>query len=1197
MRKTPLLPATAAAAGIFGGVFALPTAQAACTPTFNPGTGQTVTCDASPPATETTPIAAQPGSTNVAVHVLAGATLQPGGNNAVLLRDQSVVSIAGTIDVSGNTFDGLSLQGTGNSATNSGTIHTTGTQSEAMFTTGNGNMMLNDIGGQITIDGSSHALLSFGGSNNSLINAGTITLGPGAADASALRAAIGGSGNTLINAGTGLITASAVNGLGFWVANSASSAVINDGSIQTSGDGGIAIFSFGNDITITNRGTIETSGANAHGIESTGGSPTVGAILNTGTIATLGNGSGIVVGRFATITNTAGALISSGAAFGIFSSSGATIDNAGAIRSEASGLAGILLSQGGTVTNLAGGLIHGQIQGINSFGAAAAIDNAGTIESVGGPALRFSDGFDNSVVTSGTIIGGNGIAAQFDLGGDAMTVTGGFVTGDVNQSAGDDRFTLRGGTVTGNVSQGDDADDFSMSAGTMNGTLDQGSGPGDGADSFSLSGGTISGDVNQGGQFDMALISGGTIAGALNDGDFLTITGGQVGSVDLKLADNVLTMSGGLVVGNVDAGLHDDTLHLSNGRIGGAVDFGSGNDVVNVSGGSIGGTVLSGIGSDTLNWAGGGRLESGFELGDGNDIAVLRNLTPAFLAPGIPLDGGNESDTLTFDNTGAADVTRFLDWELFELSNSSQLTFSSTLVLGDAGTGTGTLSVDSTSTIFAGNGSHSIEPFAAGLPVTVNNAGMVDLTNGPAAATDSLTIAGNYAGLGGSLGLETVLGADGSPSDRLVIAGGTGSGSTTIQVTNLGGSGALTVADGILLVEATGGATTSPGAFSLRGVVAAGVFEYRLFRGGVMPGAEDDWFLRSRATVIPPPPLPPGSPLPPPSASPSPAGAPLIRPEVPGHAILPAVARRMGLATIGTFHARQGDQLLLRSNAAAPAAWGRVFAATHDQQWDAQIAGLDFQLGPAFDGGMHGLQAGLDLFGIDREDGSQDRGGLFYTHARAGGDVAGFTLGMPDNPSGRLTLQADSVGAYWTRLGSSGWYLDAVALHTWLSGDAASDRGFGAKSAGTVFAASLEGGYPLVLGDGWTLEPQAQAVWQHVDVNRAADRFSNIAYNATDAFSGRLGLRLEGNIEFDGGGLRPYLEVSVWHDFGADDVVLFNATGVTVEGASTALVVAGGASALISDKISVYGELNVSTDLGDGDVQAVGGHFGIRLQW
>ena len=46
----------------------------------------------------------------------------------------------------------------------------------------------------------------------------------------------------------------------------------------------------------------------------------------------------------------------------------------------------------------------------------------------------------------------------------------------------------------------------------------------------------------------------------------------------------------------------------------------------------------------------------------------------------------------------------------------------------------------------------------------------------------------------------------------------------------MGGPGAETVADGILVVDATNGGTTVPGAFTLDGEARGGAFDYYLFR-------------------------------------------------------------------------------------------------------------------------------------------------------------------------------------------------------------------------------------------------------------------------------------------------------------------------------------------------------------------------------
>lgn len=138
---------------------------------------------------------------------------------------------------------------------------------------------------------------------------------------------------------------------------------------------------------------------------------------------------------------------------------------------------------------------------------------------------------------------------------------------------------------------------------------------------------------------------------------------------------------------------------------------------------------------------------------------------------------------------------RFQNWEAISLANSTELTFDGDLVLGDSGTGTGTLTVDDTSTVYAGSGGHAVRPFNSGALVEMANAGRIDLTG--TGAGDVFTVRGNYRGDGGGLYLRTVLGADNSSSDRLVIDGGTATGTTGIGVLNAGGSGAATLADGI----------------------------------------------------------------------------------------------------------------------------------------------------------------------------------------------------------------------------------------------------------------------------------------------------------------------------------------------------------------------------------------------------------------
>jgi len=193
-----------------------------------------------------------------------------------------------------------------------------------------------------------------------------------------------------------------------------------------------------------------------------------------------------------------------------------------------------------------------------------------------------------------------------------------------------------------------------------------------------------------------------------------------------------------------------------------------------------------------------------------------------------------------------------------------------------------------------------------------NNASTIDFAPPIGGAFKTLTTV-NYVGVGGTLRLNTFLGADNSPSDKLVINGGSGSGSTVILVRNTGGPGAETVSNGILVVQAISGGTTTPTAFSLAGGrVTAGAFDYFLFRGGVSPGSQDSWFLRNAIEappVTPPGTTPPGTTPPgttppgttPPGTIPTPTPAPGTPPlptPVPGAPPIPLYDPEVALKSV-----------------------------------------------------------------------------------------------------------------------------------------------------------------------------------------------------------------------------------------------------------------------------------------------------------
>ncbi|ROM69961.1 autotransporter outer membrane beta-barrel domain-containing protein [Pseudomonas brassicacearum] len=769
-------------------------------------------------------------------------------------------------------------------------------------------------------------------------------------------------------------------------------------------------------------------------------------------------------------------------------------------------------------------------------------------------------GNDTYVCDSGTSPGLTDLSGNNSL---TMPANGsGVISGDVTFGIGVDTIVINAnGVIDGDVEQGAEADSFVMNGGRIL-FLAQG----DGLDEF--------------------LMTGGTIVDAFEDGDIARMTGGTIGRVDMKLDDNVFDMSGGNIIGNLVTGFGQDTIILSAGRIGGNVSVSGGNDSVTVSGGEILGEVRASAGDDQFQWSG-GLIHSAILMGDGSDTALLSNLDETLLATTPSLDGGLDQDTLTFAASTTGTGARYVNWETVKLTQGSRLDLTDTLVLGDSATATGVLAIDSSSVLTSTQG--SINPFSAGQSVTLDNSGIIDLARNNTRTNDTLTVQGNYVGTNGQLRLQTALGADDSPSDRLVVNGGTLTGSTAIAVTNLGGAGALTTQNGIEVVQAQGGAVSDSGAFSLAQAVSAGAFDYRLFKGGVS-GNENSWYLRSTVVAGPlaaPDPTLPPLPVPVPGAAP----IPLYRPEVPTWSVLPPAAAQLTLMALGTFHDRQGDQRLLTETGAFGAGWGRVYGKDLDQTWAGTVT-------PRFDGSIKGFQVGNDLYGSTLSGGQTQRIGFFVGHTELNGNVDGFNLGFEGRRAGKIELDGDSYGLYWTLTDPTGGYVDAVVMGTRLDGDNRSERGVKIDNRGHALTLSTEAGYPFAVAADWVLEPQVQIIHQKVSLDTQDDGISRVEFDSDSAWTGRLGARLKGRYQVSGTPVEPYLRANLWHTFSGTDTVTFDNTQriETQQRASTGDLGVGVIVSL-APTVSVYAGADYSKNFDSSQQRSVAGNLGVRVSW
>ena len=425
-----------------------------------------------------------------------------------------------------------------------------------------------------------------------------------------------------------------------------------------------------------------------------------------------------------------------------------------------------------------------------------------------------------------------------------------------------------------------------------------------------------------------------------------------------------------------------------------------------------------------------------------------------------------------------------------------------------------------------------------------------------------------------------------------------------MRIINAGGSGALTLADGITVVQAISGGTTAPSAFAPAGEVRAGAFYYDVFRGGVS-GSPDDWFLRSDFVVPPELPGRPEPPIPPlptdPPPNPLPPGIyPIIGPELATYGVVQPIARQLGFTMLGTLRERIGDTLTTENVGAGADGWARLFGQQIDDRYQAFAD-------PSTSGRMFGVQAGCDIWRGSLISGQRDATGLYFAYGNAALDVNGLTTNAAGTAyvsarTGTVDLFAYSGGAYWTHYGPGGWYLDAVVQGTAYTGNAATQ--FATRPTnGSGIITSLQAEYPipLPLGSYFILEPEGQILWQHTSFSQANDGLGPVALGTTSGTTVRLGIRGQCSIDTESGQVwQPYAAANLWQNRGGESTTSLGVDQVLLLQEATQLEFDAAATAKLNARLSLYAQAGYEFAVGDTDGdkrQSVCGTLGPRYAW
>ncbi|MDM8358926.1 autotransporter family protein [Pandoraea communis] len=964
--------------------------------------------------------------------------------------------------------------------------------------------------------------------------------------------------------------------------------------------------------TIQSGGLLSVAGSTI-GVSITGNA----TLVNNGTINMTGTGRAIrdnTGGLSLTVTNGVGASMTTFDADVIQmnkANSNVVFNNYGTLTSTNNSAQGnqaidfnAITTGTNVLNNFAGGVIQANEADAVRPGINGVINNAGIIRSTNNPgSTSSSDGVDAQTNTGVVVVNsGTGLiqGARHGITGGANTATDGTFTLSVTNNA--------GGTIQGMNGSGINIDGFNAkevvtinNAGSIvgNGVT----GDGDGVDVDGLvnitNSGTIRGakafnDVSEG-----VTAGGGTI---VNSGTIIgENTAGGVGrGITLAGVDkdpitklpitpqgiyaNSTIVNSGLIRGQSDSAIavtgsrNAFTLTVVNQASG--VLEGGGATAAVVNTGATDATVIN-YGTITADQNG-----KAVDLGSGN--STLQILGGSAVVNG-DVSGGTGTSTLTI-TPGTGNAFRYNG----AISNFSAVSLGAgTIALNGASSYAGTTAIASGATVIVGDASHRSATLGSGLATvaagatlagyggtlgSVTNAGMIAVGSAsPGAAsgsTGTFTIAGDYVGNNGTALLNASIANDGASvaSDKLLI-NGNASGTTALKV-NITGAGVATTGAGIQLVQVNG--TSAAGAFRLAAPVQAGAYQY-LLRESAAAGTAS-WYLSTSY----------GS------------GAPAYRAATVAYAMTPQLVTDFGYTTLGRFQERMGS---LRGDAgeggnrSANGVWGRVFGKTMDADMSSRFNADERMFAAQFG---RDWRLATDASGM----GGSAHAGMTATFGTASASFSDSARTLDPTLSaatGSVTMQAQSVGAYWTRILPQGAYVDVTTQVSHYRNKYSDAGGIGATQNGFGAALSGEIGHPFaILGSGVTIEPQAQLAYQYLHLNGFSDSVSSVSGNTTNALRGRVGFKLGAPDLANVAGIgsaSPYLTFDVVHDFLSPGQT--SVAGATFDSrlAKTWYELGAGVAATLGRTSSLYASVKYARNLGGDYRRNVYGQVGYRYHW
>ena len=312
-------------------------------------------------------------------------------------------------------------------------------------------------------------------------------------------------------------------------------------------------------------------------------------------------------------------------------------------------------------------------------------------------------------------------------------------------------------------------------------------------------------------------------------------------------------------------------------------------------------------------------------------------------------------------------------------------------------------------------------------------------------------------------------------------------------------------------------------------------------------------------------------------------------PAVPQLSLDPVSASGLSLGTLNAFSERMSERHDQATADLVASQWAQFFpgGTRPGAQVPAQLEAPSQQ-----------LTIGPDLFVRETRDGNVHRAGIFVGHNNLQSSFNGMRRLLGDKQKNAVNLSGESLGVYWSMTHEQGWHVDAVAMGTRIDVNGRGESGQRLDDSGHAMTFSVEGGYPIGLGGGWVIEPQAQLINQQFFPGNRAQEETLQAFDSQPSWSGRGGANLSGRYNVRGMPIEPYVRTNVWYDFtDSDTVKLDQVDKISSSRYSTTVDLGLGLVARVTPKVALFVSADYSSDVDGNDLNGLIGSLGVRMRW